>query len=151
MALKEDWHRNWDDMRRYSFVSAGHGDKYRKAMEKLFKGARVWACIPGTGYVGVGEVEEPAVSINDFMVEVDGRSMPILEAPLVAANMADEADDLQLSEYLVRVKWLDVRPRDNAAWEKGMFANQNVVARLRQPFTLQRLPELFQADAAPPD
>ncbi len=43
-------------MRRYGFVSAGHGDKYRKAMNNLFEGARVWAAIPGSGYVGVGEV-----------------------------------------------------------------------------------------------
>ena len=27
--------------------------------------------------------------------------------------------------------------------EKGMFANQNVVAKRRQPFTLQRLTEHF--------
>jgi hypothetical protein len=27
-----------------------------------------------------------------------------------------------------------------------MFANQNVVAKLRQPFTLQRLAEVFAAD-----
>jgi hypothetical protein len=31
-------------------------------------------------------------------------------------------------------------------WEKGMFANQNVVAKLRQPFTLQRLAEVFKLD-----
>jgi hypothetical protein len=27
-----------------------------------------------------------------------------------------------------------------------MFANQNVVAKLRQPFTLQRLAEVFKLD-----
>ena len=31
-----------------------------------------------------------------------------------------------------------------AIWEKGMFAGQNVVAKLRQPFTLQRLTEIFE-------
>src|SRR5262249_13789210 len=66
VAVGENQHRNWDDMVRYGFVSAGHGDKYRKAMSNLFEGARVWAAIPGTGYVGVGEVVEPAVAVNDF-------------------------------------------------------------------------------------
>ena len=47
VAVGENEHRNWDDMRRYGFVSAGHGDKYRKAMSNLFEGARVWAAIPG--------------------------------------------------------------------------------------------------------
>jgi hypothetical protein len=34
---------------------------------------------------------------------------------------------------------MDMRPREQAFWEKGLFANQNVAAKLRRPFTLQRL------------
>ena len=135
-------------MRRFGFVSAGHGEKYRKAMSNLFEGARVWAAIPGTGYVGMGEVIAPAVAISDFEVEVDGVTVPILQAPLKASNMGEDADDPEQSESLARVRWMDVRPREQAVWEKGMFANQNVVAKLRQPFTLQRLAEVFRV---PPD
>jgi len=143
VAVGENQHRNWDDMRRYGFVSAGHGEKYRRAMGNLFEGARVWAAIPGKGYVGVGEVTGPAVQVADFLVEHDGSTMPILNAPLEATNMAEDADDPQQSEYLAPVRWLDTRSRDDAVWEKGMFANQNVVAKLRQPFTLQRLSDAF--------
>lgn len=150
VAVGENDERNWDDMVRYGFVSAGHGDKYRKAMESLFAGARVWAAIPSSratggahGYVGVGRVTAPAVGVNDFEVEVGGATMNILEAPLEATNMGWEADDPELCEYLVRVEWIDTRPREKAVWEKGMFANQNVVVKLRQPFTLQRLNEVF--------
>jgi hypothetical protein len=146
VAVGESKHRNWDDMRHYGFVSAGHGDKFRKVMSNLFEGARVWAAIPGAGYVGVGEVVAPAVAVRDFEVEVDGQMIPILNAPLQAVDMADNADDPVLSEYLARVHWLDTRPREEAFWEKGMFANQNVVAKLRQPFTLQRLAEVFKLD-----
>ena len=145
VAVGEDQHRNWDDMRRYGFVSAGHGEKYRKAMSNLFEGARVWAAIPGIGYVGVGEVTEPAVAVHDFHVEVDGETVPILQAPLQAPNMGENADDPEQSEYMVRVEWVEARPRDQAVWERGMFANQNVVAKLRQPFTLQRLADTFRA------
>jgi hypothetical protein len=130
-------------MRRYGFVSAGHGDKYRKVMSNLFEGARVWAAIPGMGYVGVGEVIAPAVGVNEFQVELDGNTVPILQAPLEAANMGEDAGDPEQSEYLARVRWIDTREREKAVWEKGMFANQNVVAKLRQPFTLQRLTETF--------
>ena len=133
-------------MRHYGFVSAGHGEKYRKAMSNLFEGARVWAAIPGVGYVGVGDVIEPAVRVHDFEVDVDGQTVPILQAPLEATNMAEDADSPTMSEYLARVRWLDARPRDQAIWEKGMFANQNVVAKLRQPYTLQRLSELFRTE-----
>ena len=73
VAIGENNHRNWDDMRRFGFVSAGHGEKYRRAMSNLFEGARVFAAIPGTGYVGVGEVIEPAVAVSDFLVELDGQ------------------------------------------------------------------------------
>lgn len=143
VAVGENQHRNWDDMRRYGFVSAGHGDKYRKAMRNLFEGARVWAAIPGTGYVGVGDVVGPAVAVNDFEVSLDGVPTPILDAPLDAVNMGEDSGDPEQSEYLVRVRWLDTRSREQGLWEKGMFANQNVVAKLRQPFTLQRLSDFF--------
>jgi hypothetical protein len=146
VALGENQHRNWDDMRRYGFVSAGHGDKYRKAMANLFEGARVWAAIPGTGYVGVGDVIEPAVAVSEFEVELDGSTVPILQAPLQAANMGEDAEDPEQSEYLARIRWIETRDRDQAVWEKGMFANQNVVTKLRQSFTLQRLHEAFGAD-----
>jgi hypothetical protein len=149
VAVGESEHRDWDDMRRYGFVSAGHGDQYRKVMSNLFEGARVWAAIPGTGYVGVGEVTAPAVAVRDFQVEVDGQMVPILSAELHAEDMAEDADDPELSEYLARVHWIDTRSRDQAFWEKGMFANQNVVAKLRQPFTLQRLAEAFNLDDEP--
>jgi hypothetical protein len=123
-------------------------------METLFEGARVWAAIPSSratggvhGYVGVGRVTAPAVAVDDFDVEVDGTTMNILQAPLEAANMGREANDSEsCGEYLVRVEWVDTRSRNDAVWEKGMFANQNVVTKLRQPFTLQRLGEIFKTD-----
>ena len=152
VVVGENQHRNWDDMRRYGYVSAGHGDKYRKAMSNLFPGARVWAYIPQTGYVGVGEVVEEAVGPKDFMVDVDGKDVPILEADLKTEHLEEDADDPENAEYLARVEWYDTRPREAAIREKGMFANQNVVAKLRHPFTLQRLAEEFDADdvGAPP-
>lgn len=157
VAVGESQERNWDDMVRYGFVSAGHGDKYRKAMENLFAGARVWAAIPSSralggtyGYVGVGRVTATAVSVSEFDVEVEDVPTNILQAPLKATNMDWDADDPELCEYLVRVEWINTRPREQAVWEKGMFANQNVVAKLRQPFTLQRLGELFDVDPSEP-
>ena len=135
-------------MRRYGFVSAGHGDKYRKAMGNLFIGARVWAAIPGTGYVGVGEVTAPAVGVNEFEVELDGKPCRSCRRRFRPRHGRGRGRS-RLSEYLARVRWLDARERGaKAFWEKGMFANQNVVAKLRQPFTLQRLAEHFDLDGA---
>jgi hypothetical protein len=148
-AIGESEHRNWDDMVTYGFVSAGHGEKYRKAMANLSEGSRVWACIPGHGYVGVGEVVAPAVPVTEFMVDMGGAPTAILDAPHHAQNMDADAGDPELCEYLARVRWIETRDRKDALWEKGMFANQNVVAKLRQAFTLQRLAEEFRMDDRP--
>lgn len=44
---------------------------------------------------------------------------------------------------MVRVEWIKTLPRDKAVWEKGMYANQNSVTRMRSSFTLQRVTEAF--------
>jgi len=138
--------RNWEDMRSYGFVSSGHGHKYHKALSNLYEGARIWAYIPGSGYVGVGDVTESAVPVHQFEVDVDGERMPIMNAPLKATNMDHDAQDKDLAESLVRVDWKRTQPQAEAFQEKGMFASPNVVAKLRHPFTLQRLREVFDPD-----
>jgi hypothetical protein len=77
-------------------------------------------------------------------VAVNGQTIPILEAPLQAPSMdAWVKDSSERWEYLVRVEWIKTVSRDEAIWEKGMFANQNTVVRLRDPFTLERITEAF--------
>jgi len=146
VTFGEDERRTWDDALRYGFVSAGGGKWYSQTLQALFPGARVFVYIPKTGYVAVGKVLETAQRINDFQVDVDGRRMPILEAPLGAPKMGEGADDEEQSEYLARVEWLKTLPKTEAIWQKGMFANQNTVVRLRNPFTLERLVEAFGLD-----
>lgn len=50
VALGENAFRNWDDCRKYGFVSGGQGRWYSKTLEQLFVGARVFVCIPNSGY-----------------------------------------------------------------------------------------------------
>jgi hypothetical protein len=49
--------------------------------------------------VGVGEVKETTQLIKDFTVNVDGRDIPILEAPVKAERMWENKDDPEKSEY----------------------------------------------------
>ncbi len=102
--------------------------------------------IPGTGYVGVGTVKGDPTPVKDFCVEVEGRAIPILEAPLTAMHMDDNADNPDLCEYLVAVEWIAAVPREQAYWEKGLFANQVPVCRLRNRFTIERLTQHFNLD-----
>lgn len=143
VAIGEWEGRSWDDCRKYGFVSAGHGRVYSGPLDNLFPGARVFVHIPGKGYVGVGEVVEPAKRIKDFKVKVNGKDRPILKAPLHAPKMGKYSSDPELSEYLVRVKWTKTLAKDEAFWEKGLFAKQNTVCKLRNKFTLDKLTVRF--------
>ena len=146
VSLGEEDTRSWDDCMRYGFVSAGGGRWYTKTLFMLNPEARVFACIPKLGYVGVGVVERPACRVTEFTVNVDGNDMPILDAPLKATEMGKDADNPELCEYLVGVRWIRCLPREQAIWEQGMFANQNSVCRLRSKFTLERLLKRFDIE-----
>jgi hypothetical protein len=75
-----------------------------------------------------------------------GERIPILQAPTVSKEMGDNASDPDLSEYLVRVRWLKTVPIDQAVREPGFFGNQNCVAEPRDakwPYTVDRLKQRF--------
>jgi len=84
---------------------------------------------------------------KDFMVDLpDGRRVPVIDVPLAQPGLADDAGDEEMTDYAVRVEWIKTLARGQAIREKGMFANQNTVVRLRDPFTLERLTRLFSLD-----
>ena len=139
VSFGEDARRSWEDARQYGFVSGGGGRWFSRTLELLQPGARVFACIPHKGYVGVGEVVAPSVPVRDFTVERDGKEVSLLALPLKAPSMADGADDPDKSEYVVGVRWTNTVSADKAIWEKGMFANQNTACALRSSLTRERV------------
>lgn len=115
-------------------------------MEKLEPGARVFVNIPKHGYVGVGIVRESAVPVGQFRVQHNGKQVPYLQADTSMQerdSMAENADDPEYQELMVRVDWIKAVPKSEAYWEKGMFANQASACKLRNRFTLERLSEHF--------
>lgn len=147
VSLGEDHRRTWDDCRRYGYVSGGGKPWFSNSLKQLTPGARVFANIPATGYVGVGRVTQAAVPVTEFTVEVDGVEIPILEAEHKAPGMDEFADDPARAEYMVRVDWIATRDKADAIWKKGMFANQNTACKLRNRFTLEQLTRAFELDA----
>ncbi|MCU0688468.1 MAG: endonuclease NucS [Phycisphaerales bacterium] len=143
----ESDHRSWEDAIKFGFVSAGHGPTWRDAMQRLKPGNRIWVNAPGSGYVGVGVVEESAVPIREFMVKnPEGREVPLIDAGIMCKGMADDADDPDLCEYVVRVRWIKTVPVSQAIWERGFFGNQNCVAEPKVPiwlYTIDRLKQKF--------
>lgn len=140
--------RSWEDAVQYGFVSAGGGLWYSETLKQLGPGHRVFVCVPGTGYVGVGKVTAPAVMAKDFKVKPPTGTAPLLDAPLKATNMGVNAEDPDTAEWVVAVEWTKTVPLSNAFWEIGLFANQNTACRLRDQNTINRVSEFFGVEDA---
>jgi len=82
--------RNWEDARRFGFVSAGYGPMFRDAMQRLKPGNRIWVYAPQKGYVGAGIVEDAAVRVKDFVVKNEkGETVPLLQAGIACKDMGE--------------------------------------------------------------
>jgi hypothetical protein len=126
--------RAWEDARRYGFVSAGGGEWFSRTIRKPPVGARVFTHIPRSGYVGVGEVIGEAMPFNEATVEVQGIRRELADLPLEGSYTHDGGE-----EWVLPVRWDVARPRSEAFWRQGMFANQNSAAPMRNKFTLDAL------------
>ena len=132
-------HRNWDDNVKYNYIGAGHGEYFSRQLLKLKARDKFFAYMKGRGYVGYGQVTREAVPIGQFIV--DDLNIPLLDVnpPLHAPNAGEDKDSPELREWCVGVKWLKHYPREQAKSFKGIFANQAVVCKLREPKTLEFL------------
>lgn len=102
---------------------AGGGSWYSKTLAMLEPGARVWVNLPGTGYIGVCEVEEPMQPVDEFMVSDDktGKQVSLIDISPIAASLNRAADDPEKADYLVRVRWLKTTDPNQAIREKGFL------------------------------
>lgn len=139
--------RNWEDARKYGFISGGGGNWYSQTLKLLSPGDRVWVKIPKTGYVGVGRVTEAVQSVNEFKVQTLDGEKPCLEVLAHAAQYKMNAHDPEKAEYFVRVQWLDTVDATEALNEVGLFGNQNTVCQPTAPkwrHTVERLKTYFK-------
>jgi len=140
-------HRVWDEAVKYGFISGGGAPWYSGTLNLLEPAARIWVNVPGVGYVGVGEVLDAPVPVDEFTVADDsGSKVPLISLPVKARGMKRASENKDAAEYLVRVKWLKTLPLNQAVKEKGFFGNQNTVAKPRTPkwsHTVERLKKRF--------
>ncbi|SQI29905.1 Uncharacterized conserved protein [Rhodococcus coprophilus] len=138
--------RNWDDARKYGFVSAGGGRWYSDTLKNLHVGDRVFVYVPKVGYVGAGTVAGSAAPADQATLEVDGMQVDFRSLDLVGPytheiDNPDPEEDYQ--EWIVPVIWERTVDRESALREAGLFANQNSACRLRDEHTLNRVTEFF--------
>jgi hypothetical protein len=134
--------RDWEMNKQFSFVSAGGGNRWMKAIKKLNPGDKIFAYIKGEGYVGHGVVKEEAVPVSEY--ECEGKKIidslpndhPWKHPPLNIENQ----------EWLSKVEWIKTFSKDKARWIINGFANQNVVCKLRDKRTFDFLAREFGID-----
>jgi hypothetical protein len=141
----EGSHRNWDDCRKFGFLSAGQGAHWKDQLLDLDEGDIVVPYLKRKGYVGVGRVKARAVPYLDFRHA--GRLLQ--DCGIVAPHMTENCHDPAKSEYVTQVEWLASVSRSDAKWKAkgGLFTTQLVRASLeRQPSTLQFIETEFSVN-----
>lgn len=151
VSFGENEQRSWGEAVHYGFVSAGGGEWYTKSLKQLKPGNRVFVYIPKGngvgGYVGVGEVAGEAMLAKDFEVGENGKAagyLTVTKSPGASQNR----DDPTSAEWVVPVRWIDTRPKEEAIRDSDFFANQNSAVKLTHGYTLKRLSEEFELDQA---
>ncbi len=140
----------WAIASKYGFLNAGGGSRYWKPLRNLTPGKRVFAYVAGAGYVGIGHVAGEMTPARDVKVEVGGQLQSLLDQPEPKAAWGENAasDNPELTEMVVPVKWLVTRPLEEGVWEKGLFASQHIVCKLRDENTIKTVESAFGLDSA---
>lgn len=138
--------RSWSDARELGFICGGGGSWYSNSLKMLTPGDRVWVNVPQQGYVGVARVTGYATPAAEFLIDYQGREVPVLELAKRGDYHSEFIDDPEHSEYFVSVDWLHSVPLEHAVKEVGLFGNQNTICRPTTPkwrWTVERLKERF--------
>ena len=132
--------RSWEDMRKFGFIAAGYGRFYSGRLEQLSNGDPIYVYQKSAGYIGYGIVRSSAAMSKDFELE-DGRKLEEIE--LEQPAILHDLDDAEMADYFVGVDWKKTLPISEAQTFLGVFANQNIVCKLRDPATLDFLGNIF--------
>ena len=133
---KPDCRRLWDDCRKFGFLSAGGGSRYKSQIEDLEIGDIVIAYVSKFGYVGVGRVMKKAVPVLDAKTKLGEN---FRELPLLQKNLLVNGSNLNLCEYVALVDWIYTTPKESAKFRKnyGLASFRSVKASLQnQPKTI---------------
>jgi len=135
-------HRCWEDYVTFGFISAGNGVRFRDAMIGFNPGDVVAAYLKGHGFVGVGQIKEPARPVREVII----KGKPLLSHDLQCSGLGDNATSDDLCEYVATVKWISAAPRTEAKWKakSSLYTTTHVRALLEgQPETIKFLEQEF--------
>ena len=94
------------------------------------------------GYVGIGQISDPARAIREVMIG----GKPLLSQDLRCERMEENAESDDLCEYVALVDWKRTTDRNKAKWKRraGIYTTTHVRASLDgQPATIDFLEDEF--------
>src|SRR5262245_15315950 len=96
-------------------MTAGGGKAWIDQVKKIPVGAKLFAYVSGSGYVGLGEVVSGAVPQKDF--KPPGRTEFLVDLP-TRAKRNPNLDDPEHTDWCLGVNWLSTLER-----ERGVLKN----------------------------
>ena len=133
--------RCWEDCKKYGFLSAGQHPKWSDPLKTLEIGDVVVAYLKNYGYVGVGQVSQKTVRVDDFMVN----QRPLKDYSLQQPNIFENSESLN-SEFLVGIDWIKAVYKEKAIWKRkhNLFTTELIKASLdNQAHTLYFIEKEF--------
>lgn len=137
--------RLWVDNRKYGFISAGQGRRWRDAIKGFNEGDIFAAYLKGKGFVGIGRITARARPIRDVKI----KNKPLTSLPLTCQQMAKNIDNDDKCEYVALVDWIASVSPEQAKGISGLklFTTQLVRASLdKQTATKAFLENAFNVD-----
>ena len=123
--------RTWKNAIKYGFISAGfkskNGKSYSSELFSLKLGDKVFVHIKAIGFVGYGIIESEATIAKDVVLTDLGNSITFADLSTADFDYLHHADDPEMAEYVVRIKWLHTVDEYNGIKERGMFTSQHIV------------------------
>jgi hypothetical protein len=138
-------HRNWADCKKFGFISAGRGERWRDAICAFQNGDLIAAYLKGKGFVGIGRITQAALPIRS--VQFQGK--PLSNHALSCLKMTDDIESDDLCEYVALVEWIRAVEPDHAKWQpkSSLYTTQLVRASLaHQKETIRYLEKQFDLD-----
>ncbi|MGB0131778.1 LEM-3-like GIY-YIG domain-containing protein [Chlorobium sp.] len=126
--IGEGAHRSWDDYKKFGFISAGQGARWRDAMLGFQKGDVVAAYLKNYGFVGIGVLTDRAKPIREITI----KGKPLLSYNLHCQRMSDNAESDEKCEYVAPVTWAAAVECSQAKWKAkgGLYTTTHVRASL---------------------
>jgi predicted transcriptional regulator len=96
---------SWEDSKKFSFICAGGGKRYRQIMQRFKVGDVIYAYVSGSGYVGIGTVRKPALSFQEATLE-DGKTKLVdLQQAGKLLGTYNSSSDKDECDWIVLVNW----------------------------------------------